>query len=115
MIRDNSRNIIKNKELVHESLKKIRGVKTLSHLETPHFLNPSEDLISEMNVVEHVWTIGDRFYKLADEYYGSPQHWWVIARFNSMPTEAHVKIGDVVLIPTSLELLMPIYNLQGEA
>ena len=114
-MRNRSRSKIENRELVYEKLRDSRGVKLLHHLESPHFLTPREDEVASMNIVEHVWSIGDRFYKLADKYYNSPEHWWVIARFNSKPTEAHVKIGDVILIPTSLEILMPIYNSQGEA
>ena len=54
----------------------------------------------------HIWKTGDRYYKLAAAYYGRPQLWWVIALYNQKPTEGHLKIGDVIKIPTSLDLLL---------
>jgi hypothetical protein len=54
----------------------------------------------------HIWKTGDRYYKLAAAYYGRPQLWWVIALYNQKPTEGHLKRGDVIKIPTSLDLLL---------
>ena len=42
------------------------------------------------------------FWKISNDFYGSPEHWYIIARFNNTPTEAHVKIGDTIKIPISL-------------
>ncbi len=50
---------------------------------------------------EHTWSMGDRFYKLAHQYYGEYKFWWVIALFNNKPTEAHCSYGDVLLIPAN--------------
>jgi len=51
----------------------------------------------------HIWKYGDRFYNLAHKYYGDPTYWWVIAWYNALPTEADIRIGDVIQIPISLE------------
>jgi hypothetical protein len=51
----------------------------------------------------HVWKYGDRFYKLAHTYYNDSQLWWIIAWYNGYPTEANVKVGDVLDIPLNLE------------
>ena len=40
-----------------------------------------------------MWKLGDRFYKLADQYYGDPTLWWIIAWYNRMPTESHAEGG----------------------
>jgi hypothetical protein len=53
--------------------------------------------------VEHIWVVGDKFYKLADRYYGDSRDWWIIAKFNNKPTESHVKIGETLLIPTPVQ------------
>ena len=53
--------------------------------------------------VKHVWRTGDRYYKLADHYYGRPQYWWVIALYNNKPTEGHVRLGDMIRVPLPLE------------
>jgi len=57
----------------------------------------------DFDVATHYWTVGDHYWKLASKYYGDPSAWWVIGWFNQKPTEAHVKTGNLVLIPTSLE------------
>jgi|TARA_R110000851_G_scaffold285755_1_gene439506 nucleoid-associated protein YgaU len=53
--------------------------------------------------VGHIWKTGDRYYKLAERYYGRPQYWWAIALYNNKPTEGHVKLGDTIVIPLPLE------------
>jgi len=53
--------------------------------------------------VKHVWRTGDRYYKLADHYYGRPQYWWIIALYNNKPTEGHVRLGDMIRVPLPLE------------
>tara|TARA_Y100000592_G_scaffold55707_1_gene87619 strand:- start:10116 stop:10442 length:327 start_codon:yes stop_codon:yes gene_type:complete len=49
--------------------------------------------------IRHVWSMGDRFFKLSHKHYGTYDFWWVIALFNSVPTEAHLNYGDVIYIP----------------
>ena len=56
----------------------------------------------------HIWNTGDRFSKLAAEHYGDPTLWWVIAYFNKKPTDGHVKVGDQILIPEDISLVMPL-------
>ena len=46
--------------------------------------------------------MGDRYYKLAASFYGDARYWWIIAWFNKKPTESHIKVGDIIRIPTSL-------------
>ena len=53
-------------------------------------------------MIRHVWGLGDRLYKLAHQYYGDPALWWIIAWYNTRPTEAHFKQGDVIRIPLPL-------------
>ena len=53
--------------------------------------------------VGHIWKTGDRYYKLAERYYGRPQYWWAIALYNNKPTEGHIKLGDTIRIPLPLE------------
>jgi len=50
----------------------------------------------------HVWKYGDRFYNLAQKYYKDPRYWWVIAWWNSYPTEASVRKGTKLLIPVNI-------------
>ena len=86
---------------VYEELLKVRGreSKPLLTYSSPEHQEIKDEAILELDVVFHSWTVGDRFYKLAHKYYGDTRYWWVIARFNKTPTEAHVKIGQTLQIP----------------
>ena len=55
-----------------------------------------------------VWTRGDRFYKIANEYYRDPAYWWAIALANGAPTEQHLKLGDEILIPLQIDAFLNI-------
>ncbi len=50
-------------------------------------------------VVEHIWSQGDKLYKLAERYYGDKTFFWMIGLYNKKPTDAHFEYGDVVKIP----------------
>jgi nucleoid-associated protein YgaU len=56
--------------------------------------------------IEHIWKTGDRYYKLSNTYYGNPEYWWVIARYNFAPTEGHLKSGRLIIIPTPLNRVL---------
>ena len=56
----------------------------------------------------HVWKQSDRFWKLANKYYGDPEYWWVIARYNELPTESHLDNGDTIVIPFPLQVTLRI-------
>ncbi len=86
---------------VYEDLLKRRGrgSKSLTTYASPEHQEITDEAVLDMEILFHSWTVGDRFYKLAHKYYGSTKYWWIIARFNKTPTEAHVGIGDTLQIP----------------
>lgn len=100
-----NRTVFKNDLSEYEKYFRDRHVKFIRHYNTPNFRFGDESILNEINITKHVWQIGDKYYKLADKYYGDSKDWWIIARFNNKPTEAHLKIGDELLIP------VPIYKL----
>lgn len=79
-----------------------RGLKAFRYFATPVMPDIGEEDLSDIDEIGHVWSMGDRYYKLAAKYYNNPELWWVIAWYNGKPTEAHLKIGDVVSIPLPL-------------
>ena len=90
----------------YEYLRRKRNIKRVIHYETPVLKNPS---IAERAAIvsnTHVWKYGDRYYKLAHQYYGNPSYWWVIAWYNGAPTEAHLATGDLIEIPVDIESVM---------
>ena len=97
-------NIINNDMEFYEFLRKKRGnVKAIQHLPTPIMKHPSASERATLSRTKYIWKYGDRFYNLADKYYGDSRYWWVIAWWNSYPTEATVQIGTVLSIPLKLE------------
>lgn len=57
-------------------------------------------------IKKHIWTHGDKLYKLASQYYsGDISKYWIIGLFNKKPTDAHYNIGDEVLIPGGTSII----------
>ena len=104
--RYDSRQIKKNTLDQYKKIFDDRNVNFIRHYITANFIFPSQDAYKKINTVTHIWKTGDRFYKLAYQYYGDPKDWWVIAKFNNKPTESHVKLGDVVYIPTPIHQVL---------
>ena len=92
--------------LYQETLEK-RGISRVTMYTSPYLSYPSPEQISNtIKRVGHVWKVGDRYWKLANEFYGDSRLWWVIAWFNKKPTEAHVRLGDRLQIPLPLSTVM---------
>ena len=110
-MRYEGRLIAKNQhELYFEILKK-RGLKSINHYTTPVLNEASVYQLSNLDTIEHLWAHGDKYYKLADKYYKNSKYWWAIARFNKLPTESHVKAGDLIFIPLPLNEVLKIYGM----
>lgn len=88
-----------------------RNVKFINHYPTQTLFYPTQDQINQLDLAEHVWSQHDRFWRLAENYYGNPEYWWVISFFNKKPTEAEVLLGDLIIIPLPLERI--IYYIKG--
>lgn len=100
------RAVVKNDLEIYSEIFKKRGIKLINHFSTPNMTSPEEVNYENIKLVSHIWKEGDRYYKLAEKYYGDPKDWWVIARFNLRPTEAHNQIGDELKIPFPLEKVL---------
>jgi len=103
MPRYNKYRILDNDSEYYAPLRRSRGLKSIRHYETPYIRHPTVGQRASLMTVTHVWKYGDRFYKLADKHYGDPRLWWVIAWYNSAPTEATLAIGSVIAIPVNIE------------
>tara|TARA_R100000315_G_C5107921_1_gene61721 strand:- start:43 stop:369 length:327 start_codon:yes stop_codon:yes gene_type:complete len=88
---------------VYKDILDSRGVRKIKQYRTTE-LKQYED--SKIGYFKRIWKDGDTFWNLANRYYGDPSYWYIIARFNNAPTEAHVSIGDVIKIPADLSLAL---------
>ena len=86
----------------YKELRERRGVKQIEHFVTPILRQPSIGDRVRLRTSTHIWKYGDRFYKLADQYYGDTRYWWVIAWYNGIPTEAEANTGDALEIPLDI-------------
>jgi nucleoid-associated protein YgaU len=84
-----------------------RGLKQIKQYSTPKMFYPRDvNSAANFDTLKHIWGTGDKYFKLADEYYQDPTMWWVIAFYNQKPTEFHIKLGDVIFIPVPLESIL---------
>tara|TARA_B100000029_G_scaffold499477_1_gene569951 strand:- start:447 stop:815 length:369 start_codon:yes stop_codon:yes gene_type:complete len=91
-----------------KGLNELQRKKAIKHLETLELNYPNFDQMLNLGKEEYLWGPGDRFYKLADRFYGDARYWWIIAYFNKKPTDHHVKPGELILIPTPLADILQI-------
>jgi len=109
--RYDKRSLFFNREELYKDLIKERNLNNgLRHYSTPMIEYPTVAQVSSLTRIKHIWRTGDRYYKLAIDNYGSAEYWWVIAFFNQKPTEADLKVGDVVEIPFPLERILGILD-----
>lgn len=104
MPRYGNKKTINNSIDFYEFLRKNRNdVKSIEQYDTQILRNPTISDRARLKTTNHVWGYGDRYYKLAEQYYNAVEYWWVIAWFNARPTEADVSPGDVIQIPIDLQ------------
>lgn len=90
----------------YSSLREKRDVKSIEQYRTVILHNPSIAQRVKIQADTHIWKYGDRYYKLATNYYNDPSLWWIIAWYNGTPTEASIAIGDRIKIPINLEQII---------
>jgi len=106
---DNTKSALNDSEMYKKQFDN-RGVKFIRQLRTSTLTYPTAKERSFLNSETRVWKVGDRFYKLASQYYGDPTYWWLIAWYNQTPTESHLAVGTVIEIPLPFERVMGIYT-----
>ena len=106
MSRFSGRRLLRNELEEYSEFFKERNIKGITHFGTAVLKYPTVGQVMTLTSVQHVWTSGDRYYKLAAHHYGNPKFWWVIAHYNKKPTEANVRPGDMIYIPLPLEKIM---------
>ena len=90
---------------------KNRKIRRARHYRTSVVRYPTAEEVVQFTIISHVWSLGDRFYKLSDHYYGDPRVWGVIPWFNQKPLESDFKLGDTILIPQPLDEALSYFNL----
>ena len=113
--RYNGRRIRNTSDRIYKKLLKDRDVKHIRHHTTPRLSHPTLEEREELTEHVHVWSTGDRFYKLAHKHYGDSRYWWIIAWWNLRPTEGHVSLGEGVRIPGPLNQVQAVLRRRRES
>ncbi len=85
---------------------KARGKKNIVQIQPRPLGVIPEDVKRQLTILETVWTTDTKLYKLADQYYGDQDLWWVIGYYNNKPIDASWNVGEKVLIPTPVSLIL---------
>lgn len=104
------RTTIKNEQKLYKKQIEERGVNYIEHHSTPDLGYPTTAQMASIETEVVIWKIGQRYWKIAEEFYGDPQYWWVIAWYNKKPTEASLKGGDLVIVPQPLETVLKLLD-----
>ena len=102
MSRYNSRLKAINAEQQYKKTFDKRGIKKITQYRTLEKEVFEQEVYDSIETIDYVWKYGDTFWRLAADFYNTPEEWWVIARFNHKPTECHVKVGETIKIPVNL-------------
>jgi hypothetical protein len=108
MSRFRKRRIAVNKTYKDEQIFESRGVEKVKQYTTPSYKSPTDEDLLRIPYVSHYWSVGDRYFKLAQQHYNDHKLWYLIALFNRKPTESHIEVGEEIKIPTDIVLAMEI-------
>ena len=108
--RDRSRRKFFNDQKLYDEFFDKKNLKGFVQYASPNYREVTQEQKDGIPVHSFTWKTGDRFYKLAFEFYGKAEYWWVIALFNNTPTESHVKRGDIILVPLDYEAVIRLYG-----
>jgi nucleoid-associated protein YgaU len=110
MSRHGSEDTIENSKELYEEFFERRGVPKITHYRSPRWPPLTAKIRRKFTTRRHTWKMGDRYYKLANQYYGDPKLWWAIAWYNEKPTEGHVEPGSVLFIPMPVGKVLSYFN-----
>lgn len=108
--RNERREIVINKSDFYKKKREEKNLNFFRHYSSLRMSRVTPSDVSDLTVIDHVWSLGDRYHKLAHKYYGDVNLWYLIAWFNRKPTDGHVKLGDTIHVPMPLEKIIYLYN-----
>jgi len=94
-----------NSDVLYRKKFENRNIKSITQYSTPKFNQITERDLESIKFFNYAWARGDNWQYIADKFYDSPKDWKILALFNKKPTECHISIGDIIMLPRSLEEL----------
>ena len=102
--------MFRNNLPMYENILEERATTEIAQYQTTRFKHLNESQKASIYEKEYSWQVGDRLEKISSRMYDNHQYWWIIARYNNKPTDAHYERGDVVKIPMPLSLILSYYT-----
>ena len=96
----------KNFSYMFSNIFKKRGQRAIVQYSTAELKYPTAAQIEQLQIVSVIWKAGQKYFKLAEQYYGDPQYWWIIGWYNGKPLEVDIRAGQIIQVPTPLELIL---------
>jgi nucleoid-associated protein YgaU len=82
----------------------------VQHHGRPDYSKIDDSFLEQLRTREYIWTNGDTFRKITERTYGKPDQWFLVALVNRKSSDTEVSIGDVILLPISLDEVMEQLN-----
>lgn len=99
----NNRKVVDNNLDFYEPLRDDRGIKVARQFVMAELRYPTPEEISTLTLISYRWTAQDSLAKVSNKFYKEYRYGKIIAFFNKKPTEADIKEGDIIIIPSPLE------------
>lgn len=106
MGRYDNRRIFSNRTDQYSNVASERGTVSIIQYSSPRMRHPTPEEMRNLEFIEHVWKVGDRYWKLAEKHYGDAELWWVIAWFNRSPIEGDLELGTTIQVPLPLDSVL---------
>lgn len=97
-----------NKNEMYSDVFEEKGVKKITQFRTYSFKKVPQEVLDSIQTESYIWKYGDTYWALASKYYSDPNLWWIIAGYNRKPTEASIKLGEMIKIPLSVSQVMQV-------
>jgi hypothetical protein len=94
---------LNNNQEYRDSFFRQRDIKETFQYEVSRIAFPTPQFINSLTNVTLVWGATDTLYNISQQYYGSPQYWWVVAWYNQRASEPEFEAGDIYYVPLPLE------------
>ncbi len=98
--------LVNNESAFYLKQRRARGKKNIQQIRLRPFGAIDEDTRARIIERKDTWKVGSKLYKLATRYYGDQDLWWVIGYYNNKPIDTEWEVGDEILIPTPVSVIL---------
>ena len=88
---------------------KSKKVKSIEHLTTKRY-DDIEKISTMLQVTTHVCKANDKLTTIANNYYGNPRYWYLVALSNKLPNDFFLEDGKEINIYFPLEKVITFFN-----